>query len=70
MQSTLKKGGGAYHLCLETADLDVAVEHAAANQCVVLSPPVPAVAFGGRRIAWIYTPDRQLFELLEAQAAE
>jgi len=70
VQSMLKKGsGGAYHLCLETADLAAALEHAAANGCIVLCQPVPAVAFGGRSIAWIYTPARQLFELLEAKAA-
>jgi methylmalonyl-CoA/ethylmalonyl-CoA epimerase len=34
---------------------------------MIVSPPVPAVAFGGRRIAWIYTRSRQLFELVEAQ---
>ena len=61
-----KKRGGAYHLCFETSDLDGALEHAGSQDCVVLSGPVPAVAFGGRRIAWVYTRDRQLFELVEA----
>jgi methylmalonyl-CoA/ethylmalonyl-CoA epimerase len=71
VQSMLRKGsGGAYHLCMQTADLDAAIKHAAANGCAVLSQPAPAVAFAGRRIAWIYTPARQLFELLEAKAAE
>jgi methylmalonyl-CoA/ethylmalonyl-CoA epimerase len=65
--SMLKKsGGGAYHLCFETSDMDGALEHAKANGCIVVSAPVPAVAFGGRRIAWIYTQSRQLFELVEA----
>jgi len=61
-----KSGGGSYHSCFETGDLDVVLEAARARDCVVLSGPAPAVAFGGRRIAWIYTPARQLFELLEA----
>ena len=34
---------------------------------MVVSGPVPAVAFGGRQIAWLYTPTRQLFELVEAE---
>jgi len=65
-----KNSGGAYHLCFETSDIDKALEHAVKNGCIVVSKPVPAVAFGGRRIAWIYTSSRQLFELVEAKAAE
>ena len=61
-----KDGGGAYHLCFETSDIEAAVVHAKAVGCIIVSPPVPAVAFQGRRIAWIYTRSRQLFELVEA----
>jgi methylmalonyl-CoA/ethylmalonyl-CoA epimerase len=62
-----KEGGGAYHLCFETSEMEGALAHARKNGCVVVSNPVPAVAFGGRRIAWIYTRSRQLFELVEAK---
>jgi methylmalonyl-CoA/ethylmalonyl-CoA epimerase len=62
-----KNGGGAYHLCFETSDIEAALAHAKALGCVIVSPPVPAVAFQGRRIAWIYTRSRQLFELVEAR---
>ena len=69
IRSMLKKqGGGAYHLCFETKDLDAALVHAQEQGCVVLVQPVPAVAFQGRRIAWIYTSSRQLFELVEAES--
>jgi methylmalonyl-CoA/ethylmalonyl-CoA epimerase len=69
IRSTLKKqGGGAYHLCFQTKDLDAALVHAQEQGCIVLAQPVPAVAFQGRRIAWIYTSSRQLFELVEAPA--
>jgi len=61
-----KSGGGAYHLCFETTNIEQALVHAKNNGCIVVSPPVPAVAFNGRRIAWIYTRSRQLFELVEA----
>jgi methylmalonyl-CoA/ethylmalonyl-CoA epimerase len=61
-----KDGGGAYHLCFETSDIEAALTHAKDNGCIVISGPVPAVAFDGRRIAWIYTRSRQLFELVEA----
>ena len=67
VQTMLKKGsGGAYHFCFETSDIDAALRHAVANGCIIVSQPVPAVAFEGRRIAWFYTPARQLFELVEA----
>ncbi len=69
--SILKKGGGtAYHLCLETTDLDAALAHSKRLGCIVASAPAPAVAFGGRRIAWIYTSTRQLIELVETAATE
>jgi methylmalonyl-CoA/ethylmalonyl-CoA epimerase len=61
-----KSGGGAYHLCFETSVLDGALDHAKKNGCIVVAAPAPAVAFQGRRIAWIYTRSQQLFELVEA----
>ncbi len=61
-----KSGGGAYHLCFETNDLERALDHVKSHKCIVVSPPNPAVAFQGRRIAWFYTPNRQLIELVEA----
>lgn len=62
-----KGGASAYHLCFETADMDGALQHARALGCMVVSGPVPAVAFGGRQIAWLSTPTRQMFELVEAE---
>ena len=71
IQSMLaKNGGGAYHLCFETSDLEAALDHAKKNGCIVVSAPVPAVAFQGRKIAWIYSRSRQLFELVEASATK
>jgi methylmalonyl-CoA/ethylmalonyl-CoA epimerase len=62
-----KNGGGAYHLCFETNDIEAALAHVRSKGCVLVSNPVPAVAFGGRRIAWFYTRTRQLFELVEQE---
>jgi methylmalonyl-CoA/ethylmalonyl-CoA epimerase len=68
VRSILSKGSGAsYHLCFETTDLDGALAHMKTNGCIIVSAPAPAVAFEGRRIAWFYTPTRQLFELVEAR---
>ena len=62
-----KNGGSAYHLCFETSDIEGALRHAVQNGCMIVSNPAPATAFEGRRIAWIYTRSRQLFELVESK---
>jgi methylmalonyl-CoA/ethylmalonyl-CoA epimerase len=65
IRSVLARGIGAYHVCYAVGDLERALAEARAGGCVVLGEPVPAAAFAGRRIAWIYLPTRQLVELLE-----
>ena len=61
-----KSGGGSYHLCFETTNIEAALAHAVSLGCMVVAAPAPAVAFNGRKIAWLYTKSRQLFELVEA----
>ncbi len=70
IRAMLAKDIGAYHFCFETTDLDGALAHVKEQGCMVVSGPSPAVAFGGRRIAWLYAPTRQLFELVEAEAED
>lgn len=62
----LTKGISAYHLCYEVSDITEALEQVRSRGCIVLGKPVQAVAFQGRRIAWFYTPTRQLTELVES----
>ena len=62
---TLAKGGSAYHVCYEVPDLDGTLAQLKDKGCLIVSKPVPAVAFDNRRIAWLYTPTRQLVEMLE-----
>jgi methylmalonyl-CoA/ethylmalonyl-CoA epimerase len=61
----LKRGGGLHHVCYEIDDLESGLKTACATGLVLVSDPVPAVAFGGRRIAWICSKKRLLIELLE-----
>lgn len=61
------KRGGLYHLCYEVDDLDAELKRFRARRCLPLGKPVPAVAFGGRRIVFLMTPQRDLIELVEAQ---
>jgi len=61
----LERGGGLHHVCFETRDLERQLAESRARGGVVTSPPQPAVAFGGRRIAWVYTRQKLLVEYLE-----
>lgn len=59
--------GGLYHLCYEVDDLDKAIAEFREKRCLPLGKPVPAVAFDGRRIVFLFTPNRDLIELVESQ---
>jgi methylmalonyl-CoA/ethylmalonyl-CoA epimerase len=61
----LKRGGGLHHLCYEVKDLDSHLRFCQSVGTIIIRPPVPAVAFGGRRIAWVVTKKRLLMEFLE-----
>jgi methylmalonyl-CoA/ethylmalonyl-CoA epimerase len=61
----LKRGGGLHHLCYEVDDLEKQLEIARSMGMLVTRPPRPAVAFDGRRIAFVYTKHLLLLELLE-----
>jgi len=61
----LKKGGGLHHLCYEAQDLEKQLELNRSKGGLVVRPPLPAVAFGGRRIAWVYSKSKLLIEYLE-----
>jgi methylmalonyl-CoA/ethylmalonyl-CoA epimerase len=57
--------GGVYHLCYEVDDLDREIAACRRKRCLPVSRPVPAAAFGGRRIVFLLTPQRDLIELVE-----
>ena len=61
----LQQGGGMHHLCYEVADLEAELMAFRSRGAAIASRPKPAVAFGGRRIAWVITPEKFLVELLE-----
>lgn len=61
----VERGGGLHHLCYEVKDLDSHLRFCQAVGTKIIRPPVPAVAFRGRRIAWGMTKKRLLMEFLE-----
>jgi methylmalonyl-CoA/ethylmalonyl-CoA epimerase len=60
-----EKGGGIHHVCYVVESLDQQLEDCRAQNAVIVRRPTPAVAFGGRKIAWVYTRNRLLIEYLE-----
>jgi methylmalonyl-CoA/ethylmalonyl-CoA epimerase len=64
----VEKGGGLHHVCYETDSLDAGLQAFRAHRAILVRRPMPAVAFSGRRIAWVLTPEKLLVELLETVA--
>ena len=50
------KGGGLHHLCYEVPSIPEHLDRIRAGGGLIVSRPKPAVAFGGRAIAWALTP--------------
>ncbi|MBV9572915.1 MAG: VOC family protein [Acidobacteriales bacterium] len=65
LQKFVEKGGGLHHVCYEVDDLNLQLEHSRSQGAVLAKAPLPAVAFGGRRIAWVFTRHKLLIEYLE-----
>jgi len=65
VQSFVAKGGGLHHVCYVVENLEQELTRARVAGALITRQPMPAVAFGGRRIAWIYTRNRLLIEYLE-----
>ena len=61
----LEKGGGLHHLCYEVDDLAAQIRLMKERRAILIRAPQPAVAFEGRHIAWMRTPDALLIEYLE-----
>jgi len=55
-----------YHLCFVSEDFDGTLERLKARAILVVDG-VPAKAFGGRRVAFFYSKEIGLFEVLEGE---
>jgi methylmalonyl-CoA/ethylmalonyl-CoA epimerase len=62
----LRRGGGLHHLCYEVEHLEEQLRFSRLIGGVVVRPPISAVAFEGRRIAWVVTKDKLRLEFLES----
>lgn len=64
----LKKNGGdteAYHVCYAVPDIEAAIRDLRAQKWLLIKAPVPAVACGNARVAFLFSKDAGLIELLE-----
>jgi len=61
----LERGGGLHHLCYEVEDIESHLQFCKSLGTLIIRQPVPAVAFGGRRIAWAVNIQKLLTEFLE-----
>ena len=68
VRKALQKGGGLNHLCYEVDDMDQEVRRAVESGAVLTGAIAPAVAFGGRRVAFLFFPKLNLIEFVEAAA--
>jgi methylmalonyl-CoA/ethylmalonyl-CoA epimerase len=64
LQAFVTKGGGLHHICYEVESLEAQLKESRAHGALIVKPPLPAVAFGGRMIAWVYTRQGLLVEYL------
>jgi len=66
VQEALRKGGGLNHLCFEVENIEAGISAALERGAIPVSGVVPAVAIDGRRIAFLFLPDLNLVEFVEA----
>jgi methylmalonyl-CoA/ethylmalonyl-CoA epimerase len=64
----LGEGGGLHHLCYEVSSIPEHLDRIRAAGGVIVSRAKPAVAFGGRLIAWALTREKLLMEFLQLPA--
>jgi methylmalonyl-CoA/ethylmalonyl-CoA epimerase len=60
-----RKGKVLNHLCYSCVNVAPMISFMKESGCFVIQNPVPAVAFDGRLIAWLMTPDGLLVEVVE-----
>jgi len=69
VSNLLKRGIRLYHICYLVKDLDETLEEVKENS-IIISKPAPAKLYGGRRIAFVYTPDKYVVEFLEEEKSD
>ena len=58
-------GPTPYHICYQSPDLEAEIENLKASRFKVTVPPAPAVAFGNKRVVFLYSLAVGLIEIVE-----
>lgn len=66
LEGFLARGVKLYHQAFEAAVFDTALSSLSEVGGKLVAGPAPAVAFGGRRIAFVMLPGMNLVEIIEA----
>jgi methylmalonyl-CoA/ethylmalonyl-CoA epimerase len=61
----LKGKARLYHLCFLVEDIEETLKNFRSQGAIIISGPVTAELYEGKRIAFAYTPDKYVVELLE-----
>lgn len=61
----LNKGGGLYHMCFKVKDLDLFLVNVQSMGGIIAKGPDPALAFDGRRVAFVVFREVGLVEFVE-----
>ncbi len=67
VRKLVEKNVSYYHLCFEVDDIESAISDMTGNGAILVSEPKPAVLFGSKRVAFLYSP-AGLVELVEEKA--
>ncbi|MBO4726813.1 MAG: VOC family protein [Spirochaetaceae bacterium] len=65
-----KNGVSPYHICYETSNLETTVSELKKQKFLMVSKPAPAVAFGGKRVCFLFSKNVGLIELVETGVCE
>ena len=65
VSNILKGNVRLYHLCFLVDNIEEALQNFRNNGAIIISGPVPAELFEGKKIAFVYSPDKYVIELLE-----
>lgn len=60
-----KKGPGPYHICYLSENMDGDINALSKNGFMPISPPAPAVALQSKRVAFLFSKNAGIIELLE-----
>ena len=65
ISNILKERTRLYHLCFLVEDIEETLKNTRRHGAIIISRPTPAKLYNGKRIAFIYTPDKYVVEFLE-----